>query len=210
MLFGKPIPGYDLLFFGAIHQDVVDQWDGYNFGGDWPGSRWFNQVLWDDDYDLHDEGQNPVGDCLSWAWLSDVAAAWVYLSPQDKRICRGILIEYGNGAQRALGQCRVNHDPCERYDAPRVMFYRPWTNDRGVPMCEVFFAQTTDFSELPPEIHDRIQTGQQDEWKKTDVAPHRVPGKDLVAMLVNGEGKCVIRLNRRTYSWDSYRRRGRC
>jgi len=36
----------------------------------------------------------------------------------DGSLCRGILLDYENGAQRALGQCRYNVDPTETYSQP--------------------------------------------------------------------------------------------
>ncbi|KEY67041.1 hypothetical protein S7711_04722 [Stachybotrys chartarum IBT 7711] len=51
---------------------------------------------------------------FSFAPLQDVTSITIfYLNDND--ICRGILLEYANGGQRALGECRIGHDRCKRY-----------------------------------------------------------------------------------------------
>lgn len=55
---------------------------------------------------------------------------------QDSRLCRGILLEYKNGAQRALGQCRYGIDPVESSLKPAricvldVLYSPPQTSKR--------------------------------------------------------------------------------
>ncbi|KAI1481521.1 hypothetical protein F4774DRAFT_407827 [Daldinia eschscholtzii] len=38
--------------------------------------------------------------------------------------CRGILLDYTNGAQRALGQCRIGVDSVQSYAMPAYFYFR--------------------------------------------------------------------------------------
>ncbi|KFA79697.1 hypothetical protein S40288_09316, partial [Stachybotrys chartarum IBT 40288] len=53
----------------------------------------------------------------SWAPLQNVIGLQVFYS-EENGFCRGLLLEYENGAQRALGQCRIGLDPVHAYINP--------------------------------------------------------------------------------------------
>lgn len=55
---------------------------------------------------------------FSAAPLENVARLQVFSDSNDTRLCKGILLEYRNGAQRALGQCRHQVDPAESCTEP--------------------------------------------------------------------------------------------
>lgn len=60
---------------------------------------------------------------FSHAQLDDVASVEIY---HDKalRICRGVVVRYKNGAERALGQCRLGVDALRVYRHPTCFCYR--------------------------------------------------------------------------------------
>ncbi|KAM5355274.1 hypothetical protein ACJ41O_001920 [Fusarium nematophilum] len=61
---------------------------------------------------------------FSSAPLEDVIHIRVY-HEREEEFCRGILLEYRNGAQRSLGQCRVGVDPFTTYrNASRICILR--------------------------------------------------------------------------------------
>lgn len=65
------------------------------------------------------------GTAFSSAPLRDVTRIQVFFDEQN-RICRAILLDYQNGAQRAVGNCRLGVDPVKTYPSPRrVCFYHP-------------------------------------------------------------------------------------
>jgi len=57
---------------------------------------------------------------LSSAPLANVVRLQVFHASNgsDRPLCRGILLEYENGAQRALGECRYGVDPTETWSRP--------------------------------------------------------------------------------------------
>ncbi|KND90843.1 hypothetical protein TOPH_04652 [Tolypocladium ophioglossoides CBS 100239] len=62
--------------------------------------------------------------CFSLAPLENVSRVSVFNNKQNE-LCMGILLEYDNGAQRSLGQCRVDVDPVKYYVKPtRICFRR--------------------------------------------------------------------------------------
>lgn len=52
--------------------------------------------------------------------LDNVALAKVF-HQEGRSYCRGLLSVYQDGAQRALGDCRVGVDPYETYETPRTL-----------------------------------------------------------------------------------------
>ncbi|KAL2162480.1 hypothetical protein VTH06DRAFT_7394 [Thermothelomyces fergusii] len=59
---------------------------------------------------------------VSSASLDNVTRAHVFLE-EDGVYCRGLLLEYANGGQKALGQCRVGVDRCATYTGvPSIAF----------------------------------------------------------------------------------------
>lgn len=50
--------------------------------------------------------------CYSSALLASIRYIWIYLNGEG--LCSGLIIDYKNGGQRALGSCRVGVDPAER------------------------------------------------------------------------------------------------
>lgn len=57
---------------------------------------------------------------FSEAPLCNIILAKVYCREGQPR-CKGLLFEYRNGAQQALGDCRFGVDPCRTYENPRSM-----------------------------------------------------------------------------------------
>ncbi|KAL7914516.1 hypothetical protein GGI35DRAFT_148193 [Trichoderma velutinum] len=57
------------------------------------------------------------GGCLSWARLEHVARLRLF-TDEDAGICRGLLLEYENGGQRSVGECRVGVDVERAYVKP--------------------------------------------------------------------------------------------
>lgn len=60
---------------------------------------------------------------FSHAELDDVVSMEVY---HDKalRICRGILVRYANGGERALGQCRIGVDSLRSFEQPTCFCFK--------------------------------------------------------------------------------------
>jgi hypothetical protein len=53
--------------------------------------------------------------CLTSALLKEVKCIWIFLSKDtDIEFCRGLIIEYLDGSQTALGSCRLGVDSFER------------------------------------------------------------------------------------------------
>ncbi|KAK1244955.1 hypothetical protein MKX08_004584 [Trichoderma sp. CBMAI-0020] len=67
--------------------------------------------------------------CFSSAPLEDVALVHVY-SDAETGLCRGLLAEYHNGSQRALGECRIGLDPVCTYRSPACLCFRRTTRHR--------------------------------------------------------------------------------
>lgn len=57
------------------------------------------------------------GGCLSWAPLENVARLRLF-TDEDAGICRGLLLEYEDGGQRSVGECRVGLDVERAYERP--------------------------------------------------------------------------------------------
>ncbi|OBR09202.1 hypothetical protein CH63R_07967 [Colletotrichum higginsianum IMI 349063] len=47
------------------------------------------------------------------ATLTDVTCIWVFRESQTD-FCRGLIVQYANGSEQALGYCRLGYDPTER------------------------------------------------------------------------------------------------
>lgn len=62
---------------------------------------------------------------LSTANLEDVATVYVFAA-RGSEFCVGILLQYGNGASRSLGQCRLGVDRCIAVQRPRQFH---WAED---------------------------------------------------------------------------------
>lgn len=60
---------------------------------------------------------------FSWAPLDDIALAHVFSDPASG-YCRGILLQYRDGGERSLGQCRLQVDPVAQVIDPRMLYYR--------------------------------------------------------------------------------------
>ncbi|KAL6790293.1 hypothetical protein GGI42DRAFT_347120 [Trichoderma sp. SZMC 28013] len=72
------------------------------------------------------------GGCLSWAPLEHVARLRLF-TDEDAGICRGLLLEYEDGGQRSVGECRVGLDVQQAYVRPvclcigRMSGYPRWS-----------------------------------------------------------------------------------
>lgn len=56
--------------------------------------------------------------CHHYASLEGVANAHVFTDHERQGVCNGILLEYEDGTERALGQCRLGLDPIQCYKHP--------------------------------------------------------------------------------------------
>ena len=82
---------------------------------------------------------------FSSAPLRDVTSARLYYRKGHPR-CRGILFAYRNGAQRALGDCRLGVDPYRAQESPRFMCTLATTDQqpfelRALQTVQVEFAE---------------------------------------------------------------------
>ncbi|KAF5609154.1 uncharacterized protein FSUBG_4164 [Fusarium subglutinans] len=88
----------------------------------------------------------PSGECPPYrgrlhfeASAKDVVHVDVYYE-EASGYCRGLLLEYANGAQRALGQCRVGIDPFKSCDKPKWLCYSHSFDDKPfdrIRQCKV-------------------------------------------------------------------------
>lgn len=62
--------------------------------------------------------------CFSTATLRGAARLSVFEDPTT-RACKGVVIEYANGGQRAIGQCRLGDHPVVEYDSPETVYLAP-------------------------------------------------------------------------------------
>ncbi|KAL7924041.1 hypothetical protein ACQKWADRAFT_35977 [Trichoderma austrokoningii] len=60
--------------------------------------------------------------CFSSASLENVTFLHIY-TDADTGFCRGILVEYSNGSQRALGECRIGLDPVNTCKNPACLCF---------------------------------------------------------------------------------------
>ncbi|PNP59335.1 hypothetical protein THARTR1_00825 [Trichoderma harzianum] len=60
------------------------------------------------------------GGCMSWAPLSNVARLRLF-TDKASGICQGLLLEYEDGGQRSLGECRVGIDVEQAYVRPTCL-----------------------------------------------------------------------------------------
>ncbi|KAL6910159.1 hypothetical protein GGI43DRAFT_389466 [Trichoderma evansii] len=61
--------------------------------------------------------------CHHYASLEGVANAYVFTDYERRGVCNGILLEYEDGTERALGQCRLGLDPVQCYEHPTNFYY---------------------------------------------------------------------------------------
>jgi hypothetical protein len=66
----------------------------------------------------------PLSDaCYASAQLKDVASIWIFRDNKDQ-FCRGLIVEYFNGTERALGCCRIGVDQAERCPAVERLSFK--------------------------------------------------------------------------------------
>ncbi|OIW22970.1 hypothetical protein CONLIGDRAFT_625286 [Coniochaeta ligniaria NRRL 30616] len=111
MVYGEPREGDPVSSFGAYRGRSSDQTLP-------PPFRLINR------------GPCPINDAyFSWAPLRDVSSTLVFYD-QETGFCRGIVFCYQNRGLRAVGQCRLQVDPADRFVQPvRLCFRtRPYGN----------------------------------------------------------------------------------
>ncbi|PTB43012.1 hypothetical protein M441DRAFT_56047 [Trichoderma asperellum CBS 433.97] len=74
--------------------------------------------------------------CFSSAPLEGIVLLQIY-SDAETGLCRGILAEYGNGSQRALGECRIGVDPVCTYKSPACLCFTQVTRNRSGTSIEL-------------------------------------------------------------------------
>ena len=95
---------------------------------------------------------------LSSAPLRDVDSAQLFTGEdQGRTYCRGILFHYKWGGKQALGQCRINVDPCWAYRNPVALYYRH--TERGTLWPD---------GPTPVYAHVRMQTSSRAEDEQLD------------------------------------------
>lgn len=80
-------------------------------------------------------GPSPLrGATYASALLDKVVCIWVFRDRQTN-FCQGLLVEYINGSQRALGCCRLGIDPAERYAGVASVAFAAieWRREDAVP-----------------------------------------------------------------------------
>lgn len=83
---------------------------------------------WDPPFCHPSIGEAPFRDALfSSAPLERVRCLSIF-NDKETGFCRGILLEYDNGAQRSLGQCRLDIDPVEYSTRPAGICFRRETH----------------------------------------------------------------------------------
>lgn len=66
----------------------------------------------------------PLSDaCYASAQLKDVISVWIFRDEKDQ-FCRGLIVEYFDGTERALGCCRIGVDPAERCPAVERLSFK--------------------------------------------------------------------------------------
>lgn len=106
MIYGEPIEGHPVRFFGARCGPPLDEAHPMPFRLEKPGSC----PIDDDAY-------------FSWAPLCDVLSTLVFYD-QTTGFCRGVVFRYRNGGSRAVGQCRVRVDPTDSVVRPVRLCFR--------------------------------------------------------------------------------------
>ncbi|KAL2018189.1 hypothetical protein VTK56DRAFT_1162 [Thermocarpiscus australiensis] len=90
---------------------------------------------------------------IPWSWhfsyapLENVQKVRAFYSEGGIR-CKGMLIEYANGGQRAVGQCRLLVDPCKVYRRPSsISFQKTWRHEPASPdwVAEVSYHRGVQF-----------------------------------------------------------------
>ena len=77
----------------------------------------------------------------STASLANVVRATTYYR-RGSLACSGIVLEYKNGGQRAVGECRVGHQDTNTQITPRYLCTRPIYNEDPEPSYQMeFFTQ---------------------------------------------------------------------
>jgi hypothetical protein len=88
--------------------------------------------------------------CFSLAPLKNVNRISIF-NYKHTGLCMGILLQYQNGAQRSLGQCRVGVDPVEDYVKPVRICFRRQVCIRSGSSVEL---QATTFTCTSRQEHD--------------------------------------------------------
>ena len=72
----------------------------------------------------HNDDKDPLGlgGINTLAPAKNITRADVYYDRRNG-YCKGLLLKYANGAQRAVGQCRIGIDPFKAYEEPSWFCY---------------------------------------------------------------------------------------
>lgn len=92
--------------------------------------------------------------CFSSAPLDGVVLLQIY-SDAETGLCRGILAEYSNGSQRALGECRIGVDPVCTYKNPACLCFTQVTRKRPGTSIELKGIKVSS-SYQPEHKHDEV------------------------------------------------------
>ncbi|KAF4497327.1 hypothetical protein FAGAP_6489 [Fusarium agapanthi] len=116
------------------------------------------------------------------ASAKDVVHADVYYE-EASGYCRGLLLEYANGAQRALGQCRVGIDPFKSCDKPNWLCYSHSFDDKPfdrIRQCKVECSTGSD-------SHDHSERDLSKESEMSDVDGSDDSQSEMKSMIVESD-----------------------
>ena len=103
----------DMLVFDKTELNLISYFAAYPRGGEKPSSSCLEAHPFD-----RPQRPFPFHEAiLSSAPLEGVVRARTFL--RQDGLCRAILLEYSNGARRAIGDCRVGIDPVEIWNMPK-------------------------------------------------------------------------------------------
>jgi len=98
--------------------------------------------------------------CFSLAALDNLRRISIF-SNDELGFCMGMLLEYKNGAQRSLGQCRIDVDPVKSYTKPlRICLRRRRYYQAGISVK--LQATTVQIVEKDECEHSRV--GDEERW----------------------------------------------
>ena len=83
----------------------------------------------------------------SYAPLEGVRRVHLFLEPGEEGYCRGLLFEYDNGGQRAVGQCRVCIDPVRTFENPKRIAWSKAEEEEGSRKRVTFDEQESEDAE---------------------------------------------------------------
>ncbi|OIW25949.1 hypothetical protein CONLIGDRAFT_513196 [Coniochaeta ligniaria NRRL 30616] len=132
----------------SFHPIVTSYPFSYLSGPANTGAVSWSSPLMTDDWDEYPPMTDDLVECplkrwhRSYANLENVSRVHVSQEP-ERGYCRGLLFEYENGAQRAVGQCRLHVDPVGTFEKPKTISFSRTEQD-GLAKIRVHFSESHD------------------------------------------------------------------